>query len=60
MKICRDVVEGVLAEVDVEGLVVDLPMVLAEIAYALTVIIVNLISEAFLVLIRNVPGAVHL
>jgi len=54
------VVEGVLEEVDVEGLVVDLPVVLAEIAYALTVIIVNLISEAFLVLIRNVPGAVHL
>ena len=60
MKICRDVVEGVLAEVDVGALVVDLPMVLAEIAYALTVIIVNLISEAFLVLIRNVPSAVHL
>jgi len=60
VKICRDVVEGVLAEVDVEGLVVDLPMALAEIAYALTVTIVNLISEAFLVLIGNVPGVVNL
>jgi len=60
VKICRDVVEGVLAEVDVEGLVVDLPVDLAEIVYALTVIIVNIISEAFLVLIRNALGAVHL
>ena len=44
-------------EVSVEE---DSVMAPVEIVYALTVIIVNLISEAFLVLIRNVPGAVHL
>jgi len=59
VKICRDVVEGVLAEVDVEGLVVDLPVALAENVYVQTVDTGDLINLVFRVIRENVPNVGH-